>query len=81
MGFYIEAEHNTSQGCVDVVLKTQDYIYVIECKLDKSAKEALEQIESKGYAAPFALDKRKLYKIGVNFSSQTRDIEDYAIVY
>ena len=80
MGFYIEAEHNTSQGCVDAVLKTQDYIYVIECKLDKSAKEALEQIESKGYAAPFVKDKRKLFKIGVNFSSGTRDIDDYAII-
>ena len=80
MGFYTEVEHNTSHGCVDIVIKTLEYIYVMECKLDKSAKEALEQIESKGYAAPFVKDKRKLYKIGVNFSSGTRDIDDYAIV-
>ena len=80
MGFYTEVEHNTSHGCVDIVIKTPEYIYVMECKLDKSAKEALEQIESKGYAAPFVKDKRKLYKIGVNFSSGTRDIDDYAIV-
>ena len=80
MGFYTEVEHNTSHGCVDIVIKTPEYIYVMECKLDKSAKEALEQIESKGYAAPFVKDKRKLYKIGVNFSSGTRDIDDYTIV-
>ena len=80
MGFYTEVEHNTSHGCVDIVIKTPEYIYVMECKLDKSAKEALEQIESKGYAAPFAMDKRKLFKIGVNFSSGTRDIDDYAIM-
>ena len=53
----------------------------LECKLDKSAKEVLEQIESKGYAAPFVKDKRKLYKIGVNFSCfGTRDIDDYGII-
>ena len=80
MGFYTEVEHNTSHGCVDILIKTPEYIYVMECKLNKSAKEALEQIESKGYAAPFAMDKRKLFKIGVNFSSSTRDIDDYAIV-
>jgi hypothetical protein len=62
-----------------VVLKTKEYIYVMEMKLDGSADEALKQIEDKGYAAPFANDKRALYKIGVNFSSATRGIEEWKI--
>jgi hypothetical protein len=63
-----------------VLIKTKDYIYVIELKLDGTVEEALRQIEEKGYAKPFAKDPRKLYKIGVNFSSKTRGIEDWKII-
>jgi hypothetical protein len=79
MGFYTEVERTTSRGRIDVLIKTKDYIYVIELKLDGTAEEALRQIEEKGYAKPFARDPRKLYKIGVNFSSKTRGIEDWKI--
>ena len=79
MGFYIQVERPTSDGRIDAVIQTDDYIYIIECKLDKSADEALKQIDESGYAAPFMLDKRKLYKIGVNFSSKTRRVEEYKI--
>ncbi len=79
MGFYTEVERRTSRGRMDVVVQTADYIYILELKLDGSAEDALRQIEEKNYAAPFAADPRKLYKIGVNFSSQTRGIEKYLI--
>ncbi len=79
MGFYTQVERTTSSGRIDVVIQTKDYIYVMELKLDGSADEALQQIEDKGYAAPFAMDSRKLYKIGVNFSSETRGIESWKI--
>ena len=79
MGLFVEVEREMSDGRMDMVVKTPDYIYIIECKLDKSAKEALQQIEDKQYAAPFAMDKRKLYKIGVNFSTATRRISEYEI--
>ncbi len=79
MGFYTDVVRRTSRGRMDVVVQTADYIYILELKLDGSAEEALQQIEEKHYAAPFATDPRKLYKIGVNFSSQTRGIEKYLI--
>ena len=77
MGFYTEVEHSTSRGRVDIILKTQDYIYIIECKRDGSASDALKQIEDKGYAKPFAKDSRKIFKIGVNFASETRTITEW----
>lgn len=80
MGFYIQVERPVSDGRIDAVIETADYIYIIECKLDKSADEALGQIEESGYAAPFRMDKRKLYKIGINFSSKTRGVEEYKII-
>ena len=47
MGFYTDVERTTSNGRIDVVLQTKDYIYVMELKLDGSADEALRQIEEK----------------------------------
>ena len=80
LGFHTCVEYHTSRGSADIVIQTPDYIYIIECKLDKPASVALAQIEEKGYAAPFAADPRRLFKIGVSFSSQTRGIEEYLIV-
>ena len=79
MGFFTEVERTTSRGRMDIVMKTKDYIYVMELKLDGTADEALKQIEDKGYAEPFKTDGRQIYKIGVSFSSETRGIEEWRI--
>ena len=79
MGFYTQVELPTSDGRMDVVIQTSDYIYIIECKLDGSAEDALQQIESKNYAAPFAMDKRTIIKLGINFSSKTRGVESWKL--
>ncbi len=79
MGFYTEIERHTSRGRIDLTLKTKDYIYIIEIKLDGSAEEAIQQIDDKGYALPYAMDTRKLFKLGITFSSQTKTIESYLI--
>lgn len=64
---------------MDVIIHTSNYIYIIECKLDGSAEEALQEIEAKNYAAPFAMDKRKVITLGINFSSKTRGVESWEI--
>jgi hypothetical protein len=79
MGFYTQVEYHTSNGRIDLVLQTSDYIYVMEFKLHGTAEEALQQINDKGYALPFAKDARTLYKIGVNFSPETRNIDKWVV--
>ena len=79
MGFYVQVERHTSRGRMDVTIQTRDYIYILELKVDKTADEALQQIEDKQYAAPFAADPRNLYKIGVCFSSTDRGIAEWKI--
>lgn len=79
MGFHAEVEYHTSRGRVDLVLKTSDYIYVMEFKLDGTAEEAMAQIDEKGYASAFTADGRKVVKVGVNFSSETRTIDRWII--
>lgn len=39
----------------------------------------MDQINEKEYDRPFRTDSRKIFKIGVNFSSKTRCIEDWII--
>ena len=60
--------------------QTDRFVYIMEFKFDGTADEALRQIEEKHYALPFVHDPRKLFKIGVNFSSKTRNIEEWKVV-
>lgn len=78
-GYYVEVEHTIADGRIDMIAKTNDYIYIFEFKYDKSAEEALRQIDEKGYAKPFASDPRKVIKIGVNFSKEKRCIDGWKI--
>ena len=78
-GLYTRVEYHTSRGRIDMVVQTADYVYVMEFKLDGSAEQALQQIEEKQYALPFAADSRKVFRIGVNFSSETRNIDRWIV--
>ncbi len=75
LGFYVDVERHTANGRMDVLMQTPQYIYILELKVDKTAKEALQQIEDKGYARPFEGDLRTLYKIGINFSTEKKLID------
>lgn len=79
IGFYVEVERHTSKGRMDVTIQTKDYVYILELKIDKSADAALKQIEEKQYGAPFAADPRKLFKIGICFSSEERSISEWIV--
>ena len=80
MGEYVETERTTSNGRIDILIKTKDYVYVIEIKTDSTPDEALAQIEERGYARPFTDDHRKIFKIGVNFSTSARRIDGWKVV-
>ena len=58
-----------------------EYVYrlIFELKRDKSADEALAQIEDMNYALPYVADKRTLYKVGVNFDSETRMLTEWKV--
>ena len=80
IGFYTEVERHTTNGRMDMLIKTQNYIYILKFKLDKTADEALQQIEARQYDKPFEHDGRHIYKIGVNFSTKTRRIDGWKIL-
>ena len=79
LGEYVQTEKQTSNGRIDILLQTKDYVYIMEIKTDSSADAALQQIDEKGYDRPFAADSRRLFRIGVSFSKENRRIEDWKI--
>lgn len=72
MGFYTRTEYRTSNGRIDLVVETDDYIYILEFKINSSAEKALRQINDKKYALAFHNTGKKIFKIGANFSTRTR---------
>ena len=78
LGFYnAVAEKETSEGRIDCVVECPDYVYIIAFKLNGSAEAALNQIDKKGYAKPYAADSRKVIVLGINFSSEKGTIDGF----
>ena len=75
--YTVYVEKAQSQGRVDCVVETPQYVYIFEFKLDGTAAEALQQIADKGYAREYAADPRKVYAIGAAFSSETGTVSDW----
>jgi hypothetical protein len=79
LGLYVDVERHTTDGRMDILVQTKDFVYILELKIDQSADVALQQIEDKQYAKPFEGDGRTIYKIGINFSSETRRMTEWKI--
>ena len=80
IGLDAHTEVDTSDGSIDILIETDSFIYIIELKYDGSAEAALRQIvEEKRYDRPYLTDGRRIFRIGVNFSSSTRCIENWII--
>mgnify|MGYP000844973896 CR=1 FL=1 len=74
-GVNVVSEEESAGGRADIVVKYNGLVYIIELKVDKSAKEALEQIKEKGYYEPYK--GKEVYLIGINISSETGKIEEF----
>ena len=77
--YTVYTEKQLSEGRADCIIETPQYVYIFEFKLDGTAAEALQQIEDRGYANPYAADSRPIYKIGATFSSKTGTIEEWKV--
>ncbi len=79
IGIDSKVEMHTSDGRIDLLIETPNFVYIIEFKYNSDPEVALQQINEKEYARKFATDSRRIFKIGVNFSSEKRRIEGWAI--
>ncbi len=79
LNVYVYTQVRTAKGRMDILLKTDTTIYVMELKLDGTVEEALKQIDDKGYAIPYEADGRRIVKVGIRFSSEERTITAWKI--
>ena len=79
LNYYVDIEVRTPRGRVDVVLRTKTTLYVMELKLDKTAGEAMEQINLKNYPERFALCGLPVVKVAINFDSERCTIGEWKL--
>ena len=79
LNVYVYTQVRTAKGRMDILMKTDTTIYVMELKLDGTVEEALKQIDDKGYAIPYEADGRRIVKVGIRFSSEERTITEWKI--
>ena len=77
--FVVDVEVHTPNGRVDVVMETEDILYLIELKLNKSAQAAMQQINLKQYDQRFAKCGKPIVNVGVNIDAKKGNIEDWTI--
>ena len=81
LNVYVRTQVRCAGGRTDMVVWMPDAIYVFELKVNGTAQEALEQIDSKGYAIPYETDGRRVVKVGVKFDPETRVPTDWMNTY
>ncbi len=79
MGYYTEAEMRTASGRIDLVVKTPRYLYLFEFKINRSAQDAMDQINNRDYLLPFRADGREIIKVGANFDDSIRSITSWLV--
>ena len=76
---YVFSQVRNAKGRLDILIKTDKTIYVMELKLDGDLDKALRQIDEKDYTIPYQSDGRKVVKVAINFSTEERTIKEWKI--
>ena len=79
LGAYVDVEVRTPRGRVDMVMRTATTLYIVELKLNQSAKAAMQQIDLKNYPERFALCGLPVVKVGINFDMERHTLKDWMI--
>ncbi len=79
MDLFVQAELAHYKGRIDLIAQTEDYLYIMEFKMDGSAQAALEQIKAGDYMAPYRNSKKRIFLVGINFSNEERNWEDWVV--
>lgn len=79
LGEYATVERRTSDGRIDLIVETSEFLYIFEFKINSDAKDALNQIKDKEYWLPFRFNDKKIFLIGASFDSKSHKLSDYIV--
>jgi len=77
LGFNCRSEARIAGGRIDTLVETESLVYCFEFKLDGTAEEALAQIDAKEYLLPWTGSGKTLFKVGVSFDREKRNIGEW----
>ena len=80
LGLNCRSEVRIAAGRIDTLVETKNFVYCFEFKLDGTAEEALKQIDSKEYLLPWKGSGKKLFKVGVDFEYEKRNIGEWKYI-
>ena len=77
LGLNCRSEVRIAAERIDTLVETRHYVYCFEFKLNGTGKEALAQIDTKEYLLPWEGSGKKLFKVGVSFDPEKRNIGEW----
>ena len=75
LGLDIIGEDVTNLGRIDLTIKINDIIYILEFKI--GSNDALQQIKEKNYAQKYICEQKDIYLIGINFDKDKKNIGNF----
>ncbi|MEZ4884357.1 MAG: AAA family ATPase [Chitinophagales bacterium] len=79
LGLHIDAEMSKHQGRIDAKIEVDDYIYIMEFKLDAKPYKAIEQIKEQKYAEAFKNTSKQIILVGISFDSKECNVKDWTM--
>jgi hypothetical protein len=78
-GSRVASEVLTSEGRIDMVVETDDNIFIMEFKCNQDAEQAIQQIKEKHYPDKYKIKEKEMVLIGINFDTDARNVDEYEI--
>ena len=75
LGVEMIAEDVTNRGRIDLSIKLNDKIYIIEFKMQ--SEDALSQIKEKNYHQKYLNNSKEIYLVGINFDEDKKNITKF----
>ena len=79
MGLHVQSEVTKHKGRLDLLVETEDYLYIMEFKLDEPVKNAIQQIKNRQYATAYKNSPKTVYLVGISFSKEDRNVEAWEV--
>ncbi|MEM8527182.1 MAG: AAA family ATPase [Bacteroidota bacterium] len=77
IGLSVRSEVSKHKGRLDLIAETDNYLYLMEFKLDEPAENAIQQIKERDYANSFQNTPKNLVLVGIGFSRNERTVKTW----
>ena len=81
LGNVVTTEVHNNKGRADLIVHTDEVIYIFELKLWSAGTpdDAIAQIKAQGYATPYQASHKKVLLIGASFDEEKRNIGEWKV--